>query len=211
MGYWSPMLMEDAVMNRPLKLEKRMNDVETPEVETTEPKMCCCDALVLAPYFDDRSSISTDRSSCLSWDDSCESEDDCHVPVEDELEIICEQDLYAPEQRHSDAHALEDILMRHHTHDPTTSQELQEALSTLQGVHARVYDDRCLATLRPCYIQIELVHVACAVDRIHRSRPNGCPFVDALDRLERMIHDTWTDVLGLQHLSTSRQVHYAIL
>ncbi|ETV64872.1 hypothetical protein H257_18303 [Aphanomyces astaci] len=159
---------------------------------------------VLAPYFDDRSSISTDRSSCLSWED--ESEDDSTTIVLDgDVEIHCERDHYPPQRRQRDAAMFETSVLGLHT----CSNSVLLIFNTLRHLHHRIYDDRCLADVRPCFVQLELARAASSVEVMKRTMLDLPSTL--LDLLLDMIDDTWQDVLGLHHYNKRGEVHYALL
>ncbi|CAK4156607.1 unnamed protein product [Aphanomyces euteiches] len=195
------------------------------ETECKSTCCCCCEARVLAPYFDDSSSvlsllslslvltqppgqISTDRSSCLSWDD--ESEDDSSSQVEDEFEIVCEQEYYAPDRRRHDVKTIETALVQYHPSDDPDTLELLAIVAVLKQIHMRMYDEKCLVTEHPIYVKLELVYAASAVERIQRSLPATVP-LDSIHLLLHMIASTWIDVESLYHFGKSGQMYYAIL
>ncbi|KAG9410029.1 hypothetical protein AC1031_018063 [Aphanomyces cochlioides] len=177
------------------------------ETECKSTCCCCCEARVLAPYFDDSSSISTDRSSCLSWDD--ESEDDSSH-VEDEFDIVCEQEYYAPDRRRHDVKTIETALVQYHPSDDPDTLELLAIVAVLKQIHMRMYDEKCLVTEHPIYVKLELVYAASAVERIQRSLPATVP-LDSIHLLLHMIASTWIDVESLYHFGKSGQMYYAIL
>ncbi|ETW06188.1 hypothetical protein H310_03761 [Aphanomyces invadans] len=177
----------------------------TSDRTTMRRERSCSDAVleVLAPYFDDRSSISTDRSSCLSWED--ESEDDSCVDEGDDVEIHCEQDHYPLHRRQSDVAMFRASVLQAHA----CPLHLHQIFDSLQELHHRVYVDRCLVHVRPSFLLLDLVHAATSVELMKRTLLD-VP-LEVLDLLLDMIDDTWVDILGLQHYGKRGEVHYARL
>ncbi|RHY25567.1 hypothetical protein DYB32_008231 [Aphanomyces invadans] len=147
--------------------------------------------------------ISTDRSSCLSWED--ESEDDSCVDEGDDVEIHCEQDHYPLHRRQSDVAMFRASVLQAHA----CPLHLHQIFDSLQELHHRVYVDRCLVHVRPSFLLLDLVHAATSVELMKRTLLD-VP-LEVLDLLLDMIDDTWVDILGLQHYGKRGEVHYARL
>ncbi|RHY04239.1 hypothetical protein DYB34_003772 [Aphanomyces astaci] len=144
------------------------------------------------------------RSSCLSWED--ESEDDSTTIVLDgDVEIHCERDHYPPQRRQRDAAMFEASVLGLHT----CSHRVLLIFNTLRHLHRRIYDDRCLADVRPCFLQLELARAASSVEVMKRTMLDLPSTL--LDLLLDMIDDTWQDVVGLHHYNKRGEVHYALL